>query len=487
MELHTSLPVPVFNVLKYLLIALATDGVVRNGLDSFEHFRRRLSFYRGYSVQFETTRIDRYNVLHRISFRDFLSLFLLFITLAAYGVEISLEFATDSRAVRFRIAGNVRRLNFTRGVCSLDTILYQENANRFARLAEECVVLENGMYRLYRPIWIISPEKTPQPLCEPTSENLLYESKEVYHALEGKGEQAKREIKELLRTMSLHSYKSNGDAKRAVISMRITSKDVVGKFVHEDADALPIISAAFIKRLSKTGVKCFGTVRGRHGEGMMRLAMLACTNGFTENSTMSYAEGTGLVEIDVEDIDKEWSTIIAVDNRRSLYQFARKVVRERLENNAVAFAVFLAESRAQDKINVNKYAIAYRNCRKLSVPSRNPESWIENVPISNSELRTTATVKLWAIVTLVCWLVVVTAARILLHAVANHRGMPNRLFGEQQIVCLWVEEKDRENHDCIEKCRRAYLSVETGYFKDHITATRQPKDIIRDRRKRFSP
>ncbi|PXF41901.1 hypothetical protein BWQ96_08353 [Gracilariopsis chorda] len=492
MELNTNLPVPIFNVLKYLFITLAIDGVVRSGLDGFEHFRRRLSLHRGYSVHFESTRIDRYNLLHQISFCRFSSLVLLFITLAAYAVEIGLEFATDSKATRFPIAGTVRRLNYTRGVCSLDTIIYRTNANQFARLAEECIVLEDNKYRLYRPIWITSPEDSAQPLCEPTPGNLLYESGEVYESLHGKGAQAARELDQLIRTMRAHSYKSNGDVNRSFISMQITSKDIVGKFPYRMRDTEYFTSAVFIKLLGKTGVKCIGTVYGRHGEGMMRVMMLACTNGFTENGTLSYAQGTGLVEMDVGDVDGNWSTIIAVESRRFVYQFARGVVGEQFQTNAVAYAAFLAVSRAEDKINVNKYAIAYRNCKQLSVPSRNPESWVESIPFYRSEPRITATVELWAIIVLVCWLVVVTAARILLHAVANHKGMPNRLLGEQQMVCRWVEEKEREKlsgegNDSIEPCKRGYLSVENGDFKDCITATKRPRNIIRDRRKSFSP
>lgn len=493
MELNTKLPVPIFNVLKYLIIALAIDGAVRSALDGFEHFRRRFSLHRGFSVPFGSARIDRYNLLYQISFRRFSSIVLLLVTLAAYSVEIGLEFATDSKATHFPIAGTVTRLASTPGVCSLHTIIYRTNANRFARLAEECVVLEDGKYRLYRPIWITTPEDSFRPLCEPTPGNLLYETAEVYQSLQGNTPQAARQVHQLTRTMRAHSYKSNGDEQRAFIAMQITSNDVVQQFPYRTSDTERFISAVFIKRLANTAVKCIGTVYGRHGEGMMRVRMLACVNGFTENSILAYAQGTGLVEMDVKDINASWSTVVAVESRRSVYHFGRGLVAEQLQNNALSYATFLAMSRPQDKINVNKYAVAYRNCKQLSVPSRIRKSWVENIPVSRSEPRITATVEVWAIIVLVCWVLLVTVLRVVLHRVANHKGMPNRLFGEQQLVCLWVQEKEREElngeqyDDSVAQCKRAFLFAEKGELNDRITASRHPRHLKRDRRKSASP
>ncbi|CAN8065585.1 unnamed protein product [Agarophyton chilense] len=492
MTIETSLPVPVFNVIKYLLLTFSIDVLVRGGLDSFEHFRRRLFLYYGLSVDFGNRRIDRYNLIHRFRTRNIgPPVLLTLLTVAAYAVEISLEFSSDSRMGRIPIAGKVTRLNFTRGICSLDSIIYRTNANRFARLAEECIIHENGIYRLYRPIWTTSPEDSFRPLCEPTLSNLVYETTDVYETLQGKGKKAQQENEQLSHTMRAHSYKSNGDEERSFVTMRITSKDIVGSFPYSFASD-DFTSSVFIKRLGDSKVKCFGTVYGRHGEGMMRVMMLGCTNGFTENSTLSYAQGTGVVELDVEDIEKNWIALIAVESRRNVYRFAKGVIDYNPETNPIAYAAFLAISRAQEKINVNKYAIAYRNCDRLSLPSRNADTWEETVEASSSIPRNTATIEQWAIILVICWVVFVTAFRFALHLLADRKGMPKRLYGEKDIVSLWTYEKERESlaecrDGCPKRSKNGYLSVHIGSVCDYITATKNEGNILRDRRKSFAP
>ncbi|PXF46061.1 hypothetical protein BWQ96_04161 [Gracilariopsis chorda] len=493
MELNTNLAVPIFNVLKYLFITIAIDGIVRNGLDSFEHFQRRWSLYRGYSVTFQATRIDRYNLLQQISKKHFsLSITLVILTLAAYAVEIGLEFATNSRSTRVPIAGKVTRLNYTENICGLDTIIYPGNIERLINLADKCIIFENEMYRLYRPIWITNPEVPFQPLCEPTPGNLLAESMEVYDSLEGKGEEAALEIEKLRRIMHDHSYKANAEEGRSFFTLSINSTNVIAKSLHQTSSSDVFLYAVFMKPLGDTSVKCYGNVYGRRGSGMMRLMMFACVNGLNQNSTLAYALGTSLVEKDVGEIDKDWSTVIAVENRRSVYRFARGVIDDRLQTNAAAYAAFIADARPQDKIRLNKYAIAYRNCEQLSLPSRNAESWEEHISASSSRPQNVATVELWALILVLAWVIIVTVSRFLVHSAADRMGMPNRIFGEHQIVCLWLKDKQKERRadyddNSVETYKKGYLSVENGELKDSITATKSPRYVDRDRRKKFSP
>ncbi|KAI0563340.1 hypothetical protein FGB62_42g311 [Gracilaria domingensis] len=496
MALNTNLTVPIFNVLKYLLLTLAIDVLVRGGLNSFEHFHRRRLLYYGQSVQFKPVRIDRYNLLHRVRIRYLpSSLILLFITLAAYAVEIGLEFATDSSTIRVPIAGEVTRVNFTRNVCSVDTILFEQNANRLAHLAEKCVVHDQGTYKLYRPIWTKSPEDSYEPLCEQTPGNLLDEGQEIYKSFGGQDEEGKRELAELKKSMESDSYRPNVDENLYLLTFNITLRDVLEKYPHS-FDSDHFTTAVFIHRLEDSETKCFGSVYGRRGEGMMRVMMMGCTNGFTSNSSLAYAQGTGLIEMDVEDIDKEWSALVAAESRRELHRFGRGVIEERLQTNFVAYAVFLAAARAQEKTNVNKYAMAYRNCEKVSLPSRDGGEWKEVIESKESAPRIVATVQLWAIILVACWVVVVTAARFFVHAWADGKGMPKRLIGEQEMVCLWLHEKDREKAheaedddgvDVVQRCKEGFLSVEEGRLQDTITATKRARDVERDWTKSFAP
>ncbi|KAI0563324.1 hypothetical protein FGB62_42g310 [Gracilaria domingensis] len=295
--------------------------------------------------------------------------------------------------------------------------------------------------------------------------------------------------------MKAHSYKSHGDEERSFVTVNITSRDVLGKFPYY-FNSDHFTTAVFIHRLEDSAIKCFGSVYGRHGEGMMRVMMIACTNGFTSNSSLAYAQGTGLVEMDVEEIDKEWSALVAVESRRELHRFGRGVIEERLQTNFVAYAVFLALVRAQEKTNVNKYAMAYRNCEKVSLPSRDGGEWKEVIESKESFPRIVATVQLWAIILVACWVVVVTAARFFVHAWADGKGMPKRLIGEQEMVCLWLQEKDREKApevddddgvDVVQRCKEGFLSVEEGRLHDTITATKRARDVERDRTKSFAP
>ncbi|PXF42824.1 hypothetical protein BWQ96_07418 [Gracilariopsis chorda] len=118
---------------------------------------------------------------------------------------------------------------------------------------------------------------------------------------------------------------------------------------------------------------------------MMRVMVIACTNGFMNKISLAYAQGTGLVEMDVKYIGTEWSTLVAVESRRRVHPFASGVIEEEPQASIVAYAVFLALSRAQGKINLNEYTMAYRNCAKLSLPSRDGEQWKEVLEVKGSQ------------------------------------------------------------------------------------------------------
>lgn len=142
----------------------------------------------------------------------------------------------------------------------------------------------------------------------------------------------------------------------------------------------------------------------------MRVMMIACTTGFTNKSSLAHAKGTGFVKMDMQDIGKEWSTLLALESCRRVYQFASSVIEEEPQASILAYAVFLALPRAQVKIYMNQYAIANRNCAKRLLPSQDGEQLKEVTEVKSFEQQRTATLQLWPIITVGFRVLFVTAA-----------------------------------------------------------------------------
>eukprot|EP00178_Gracilaria_changii_P028113 TRINITY_DN959_c0_g1_i1.p1 TRINITY_DN959_c0_g1~~TRINITY_DN959_c0_g1_i1.p1 ORF type:complete len:505 (+),score=60.69 TRINITY_DN959_c0_g1_i1:749-2263(+) len=496
--ISTHLSVPVFNVLKYLVTTVAIDIIVRSALNGLEHFRRRLHLFHGHSVPVTPARFDRYNLLHTLSPRHLTSAVVLFVvTLCAYAVEIGLEFATDSEVVRLAVAANITRLkDGSQDVCSFDTLILPNNADHLSNLAQKCVVEHDGKYRLFRPTWIVERDKSLGVLCEQTNENLLDESDAVYSSLRGHTEQDAQELHHLDQLLRAHSYRSGGDAGFWYIAIQINSSDVFRTIVFTDDERDIRFTLSYFRRRIADTVECFGWAEGRHGDGMVFVAMIACVNGYTSNSSISFTYGTAYLPIDGAQLstNQTWSAIVASENRQLLHHYLRGVFRQGTRANAEAYAAFLARSIALGITNLNKYAIAYRNCENLTLPAQGQacegDSCVELFPSASSEVRVTATVKSWGVVLIVSWVFIVKIAQLVLHAIANRKRMPDRLFGEAQVLQLCVAEKcgkettqSAGDYSC--SAKSAFLSVKIGETKDRVIATNKPQDVIRDRRKPF--
>eukprot|EP00178_Gracilaria_changii_P013569 TRINITY_DN382_c0_g1_i1.p1 TRINITY_DN382_c0_g1~~TRINITY_DN382_c0_g1_i1.p1 ORF type:complete len:518 (-),score=66.21 TRINITY_DN382_c0_g1_i1:2859-4412(-) len=484
MAILTNIDVSVFNIIRYLIINIFVDIVVRNGLDSLAHFHRRFNLFRGRSVSVSGLRIDRYNLLRIVKSARVLSASLLFaVTIIAYCVEVGLEYAVDSRAIRYPARGNITRVQYETGVCSLEHMVC-DNLQHIASMAEQCVQFEDGVYRFHSPVWVRDEDGSFALLCEPVPQNVLYEGNAIYgDHFESEGASQSRALIDSLTRSSLKSF---GDEFQPLATVDVSSSDVFQRNTFVTPTSV-FSTHSFITRISDTRVQCIGFTLGRAPEEMVLLQFLGCVDGFDDNSSLLITSGTSSIDVGTR-VDAEgpqqWSTQVSFEVRKRVPNYFRGVGdnRSNAQANATAYATFLSRSSPMDIINLNKYAILYRFCDRVSVPVWNGTWWQEEYELSSSQLRLTATVEEWGILLISCWVFLVTVAQLFVSWVAIRNKMPNKLFGERHLLRRWAEE------NCLDGERGegdddAFLSVQEGVKSDRITATLRRRTLHRDKSK----
>ncbi|KAI0556759.1 hypothetical protein FGB62_285g04 [Gracilaria domingensis] len=479
MAIRTNISVSVFNIIRYLILTIVLDVIVRKNLDSFEHFRRRLSLYRGHSVSVAGHRIDRYNALRKLKPGRLLSgSVLLLVTGLAYTAELALEYAVDSMATRYAIPGTVTRVEQKPGICFRDEHLTSGNALDIAFIAEQCVILEGSTYRLYRPLWVQSTSENDRVnddgfrvLCEAVEDNLLFEGDGIYSPFTTS--KTSPEALELIQKLSENSYKTVGDIWLALIVVNVSSRDTFRTFSFSTPSE-QFSASFFFVNISGSSVQCMGFTAGLQSQDTLMVQVVGCLNGFDENSSLVLTYGSSFVELssdlDAGGLRDEWSTLVSFEIRTRVPMYFKGIRIEGSNSraNAEGYFALLARAFPQDVINLNKYAILYRFCDEITLPVKNGTSWKEDYEFASSEARVTATVEEWAIVLAACWVVVMTAAHFLVTFVAAWKNMPDHVLGEQNILQRWAEEKDPDH---TKGKSEAFLSVEGGSKCGRITAT----------------
>ncbi|KAI0562331.1 hypothetical protein FGB62_62g224 [Gracilaria domingensis] len=448
--------------------------MVRKSLDSFEHFRRRRSLHRGQPVTLPGLRFDRYNLVKTLTARNSFSTWSFFsVIVLAYGVEIALEYAVDSRSIRYPIRANITRLPYSTNSCSNDVIFSGENALDLAFIAEQCVVFEDDKYRLYSPVWITGSNGRRELLCEPVQQNRLYQGAGV-HDLDAMPNDP--DMANLRQTLLANSTTPVGNRFHSLIVLKVSSDDVRRRNSFSTPDGR-ISVAFFMTNITGTNVVCFGFASGRAEQHSAVVQLRGCSTGFDENSSLAITYGTSFVE---QGLNTDWSTQIGFEIRILIPKYFKGIASNIPSSNATAlgYAALLSRAFAQDVINLNKYAIVYQHCDQIQLPVQDGTSREEEYEFAGSEVRVTATVEKWGIVLAVCWVIAVTLARILITWLAERSGMPGNVFGEGQILRRWAEENS--GVEPTEKgVGEPILSVKDDMKPGHVTATLRLKSTKR--------
>ncbi|KAI0565727.1 hypothetical protein FGB62_15g16 [Gracilaria domingensis] len=302
MTIRTNIGVSSFNILRYLVLNVVIDIIVRKSLDSIEHFRRRFSLHRGHSVSVAGYRIDRYNILRVLSSGHVLpASVLLLITAVAYTVELALEYAVDSKAIRYADSGTINRVEYRRGVCTIDELLTTGDALDVALIAEQCVLLEDGTYRFYRPIWVQGTDEDDRltdnglrVLCEPVDENVVYDGEGIYP--DSVTSKQSTESLELVKTLQENAVSSLGDLWLPLIVVNVSSDDVVRELSFSTPSSL-FSAYLFDTNVSGTAVQCTGFIASVEQQDTAIVQLVGCVDGHDENSTLVLTYGTSFARM----------------------------------------------------------------------------------------------------------------------------------------------------------------------------------------------
>ncbi|KAI0557054.1 hypothetical protein FGB62_349g02 [Gracilaria domingensis] len=480
MTIDTNIDVRIFNVLKYLILTILIDVIVRKSLDSFEHFRRRLSLHRGHSVAVSGIRLDRYNLLKTLTTgQTAFALVLFVITMIAYGVEIALEYAVDSQVTRSPIQGNITRAQYRTGMCTMDQLVDLCVHHRDVEsMAHSCVVLEEELYRFYRPVWVRASDGALNFICEKVEQNLVYEGEGIY-PMNSLSDQV--DLFELYQKLHENSNGTVEFYNFNLWAVNVSSKDVF------NSNQIATVAGEhsflyFLANLSGTPWRCSGIASKLPNKRAVFVQVLGCVGGFDENGTLIITFGTSLAEYGGGDCEsEEWSTEVMFDVQSIVPHYFRGVALEdnQSEANALAYASFLSRIFGLGSSDLNKYAIVYRHCDTIQVPVMNgTSSWTEQYEFASSKIRVTATVREWGVVLAASWVITVCVGSVLVSWIAKRRKMPTNVFGERQILRRWAEE-----NECEEVARAdvdAFLSVERGEKGGHITATLRRRSVQLD-------
>lgn len=506
MDLNTNLSIAVFNVVKYFIVFIVFDIVVRRSLDKIIHFFRRLSLSHGRSVPLRNSRIDRYNLPLR-SLMSSHSLFLFLLTFTAYVVEFTLEFSSNSIVNYVSVPGVVNVINATHKTCPLIDITYRSTGTRMAQLADDCIDVDDkeNMYTFYRYVWEKTEFDESFPRCIRTDDNILVKDRLLYSR-----QNLHPDAIDLVEDIRAGSVGANGDIFQAVISIQVSSKDVIFNRAY-DRFGRKYVTGIFATKLANKPITCFGNVYGRVGEGQMKVQVSSCLEGsmpFPADSRFIFLLGSGRVVEDAADMkSKPWTTNIACISGRVVANVAEGIGKAAFFSTET-YATFIGSKDNRDDVSLQRYAALYKNCEHVRVPRNISESRKQIIPNAKALPVVRVTIKRWALILIVSWPIALVLLSSMLGVVGNCKNMPHTLFGEHDIANRWLHEKNRaldiemdastyeeyeENEPSEGRRKRSrvkgkkplYLSVKVGEPKDDVTVTATCMTVTRDASKPF--
>lgn len=520
MSINTGLPVPIFNLIKYFCLFVCFDIIVRLSLDKLKSYSRGCRLAHGYSVPISSNAFDRHGltstVLKSVSF---LQVVVILLILGTYAIEIVLEFSSDSVAILMNVPGEMRVLPAEEKTCGVGATSSSRIVEHMINFASECIVIdeENKNYYMYKANWEVIGSLVV-PKCLKTDANILTkgpvpynETNWIYDQLTGHSD-------------DFPTFGQGPHSPQGLFTIKVTSEDV---YIRPEDWIEDHVDGTYRALLPSLKITCHGILCGQKGEKLLRLENKICTrtssSPASNDADIIFVTGTAVAYSDIADFEKTSWKVSIIANAFFGVQGIRDfsgVITGRKAFSPDAFMMFLGRTHNRDHRSLQKYAIIYKNCDFVQVPSINARPRVETVPNATSALLVRAEVQEWAVTLVATWSLILVFIRVVLGIVVRRQSLPRSLQGEEAMAKLWFNDKVRgkvSEADCDlgEPNARAsgssmpmrgsqqpkkrwnlfrkvvhvqyYLSVKEGLEMDDITVTEGPRRIERDTTKAFFP
>lgn len=504
MAVDTGLSVPLFNVLKYFVISIFLEAIVRTSLDNVDVFLRAFDLYHGRPVLLNRTRVDRYSVSSIILLRS-LSRQLITIILAccAYSVELLLEFSSTAQENNIPISGRLDLYQPTHHACTAQQLDSDNTMDLVIEMASSCVAISEQRYTIYNVTWQRQESFAPIPLCVHTRNNILHEGDRLYNLSSYvNGSREEESLASSLRSLKKQSWEPSVNRTGYVTLLSFTNHDVKSSssFVSEGKNYIRVV---LLSQILDTDIQCVGTVFGRYGDGIMSTRVYGCFAKTLNGWNYIEAAGTSLVRADAEFVKlKPWNALISVRIGEMIYNFTSSVVDNGNLDGVQALAMLLSAGYGKDEESVNKYAVAFKHCSDYLVPQPTDVFRTQNFDKSNSEKKITVLVSKWALGIAIIWPILLVALCAALHLWGKRRKLPTNVYVEGDIGRRWLSRSNKRSSstpdhfpdktkqsssiDLTERYRWfgsskiVFLNVESGELSDGIVVGSRAVDIERD-------
>lgn len=445
MSVDTGLSVQVFNVLKYFVISVFLEAVIRTSLDNVDIFFRALDLYHGRPVSLNRSRIDRYNLSSIIRFGRLPKLlFTLFLACCAYSVELLLEFSSTAEGSEFPISGQLDMYQPTHQACTPLQLDQNNTMDQVIFMASSCVVLTDQKYIFYNVTWQRHDSSPPIPICVHTRDNILHEGKRIYESLTYvNGSREEKSVSSFERTLRAHSWHSYGNSSRFTVLLSLTNADVqaTSSYSQENGE---YARAVLLSQVGSTSIQCAGTLFGRHGDGFVSARVYGCFGDISNGQNYIEASGTSLVEVDAEFVQSEqWDTQIVVRIWTAIYNFTSGAVDNDNLQGVQALTMLLSAGTGKDSDSVNKYAVVYKHCSDYFVPQVTDISRTQHFDKVTSEQRITVSISEWAIALLIFWPILLSLISLGLRVRGKWMKLPMNVHGEGDIGRRWLSRNGK--------------------------------------------
>lgn len=478
MLIDTGLSVSFFNVLKYFVISVFLEAIVRTALNNVDVFFRALDLYHGRPVSFHPSRIDRYSLSSISRLRSQRRLFSTFsLALCAYIVEILLEFSSDAKESAYPISRRLELYQPTHGACTTLQLAHNNTIDLITDLAFSCVFLTQQAYTFYNVKWQRLENSPPIPLCVHTRDNILHKGDRIYKSINYRnGSYEESSVLSLKEALIAHSWQSNGNSSKYTVILPVTSADVMSTSLYS-VNGRNYTRANLLSQVNSTNIKCVGTVFGRHQDGHMTLRLYGCFGNIPHGRNYIEASGTSLVEADAEFVNSiTWSTFVYVDLVEAIHNFTSGVVDAGNMEGVQGFTMLLAAGIGKDADSVNKYAVVYKHCSDYLVPQYKDAFRTTMYDKADSEQAITFYASTWGLVLLIVWPTLLSSLCLGLHFWRKRKRLPTSIRGEEDIGRRWLarcsEKKDPIDAQVTIRRKRGLCEVRGQWLRWLVCSSR---------------
>lgn len=509
MAVDSGLSVPVFNVLKYFVISVFLEAIVRTSLDNVKVFFRAFELYHGRPVSLSRSRIDRYSLSSIVRLRSLRGFILiLFLACVAYSVELLLEFSSDASANQYAVSGRLYLFQPTHRACTPMQLDDNNTIDLVMDLASSCVVLTDDKYTFYNVSWQRQESSFPSPLCVHTSNNILHEDSRIYKFTSyANGSLEERSLTSFLNRLQKYSWQPNVTRTGYVTILGFTNADVKSTSSYT-LDGRNYTRAVMLSQIANTSIQCSGMIFGRHGDGFMSLRVYGCFEGISGGRNYIEAAGTSLVKADAELLNQQpWNTLLSVRIGNKIYNFTSSTVEDDDLERIQGLTMLLSSGFGKNADLINKYAVVHKHCSDYLVPQRTDDVQAQAFGKVDSEQKITVTVSGWALVILVVWPILLSLVSFVFHMRGKRKKLPMNVYGEGDMGQRWFSRSNYENppvndeeagdrrHNLTRKRGKwggslvqqncVFFNVEKGETEDDIVVGRKALFVERDKSHTF--